>query len=334
MRYLFQVALCLAVLTTATVVSALSASPQAKQGPLPQPQKAPPIAQPEPKPASQTVESRSARGKKLVLKDGNFQLVRGYERKGDRVRYFSAERSDWEELPAALVDWEATAKAEKAAEAEADALAQKAHAQEEARKIETAADVDASVQVAPDVFLPPGEGLYAIDGKAVTPLEQVGSSVKIDKKRLLTQVVAQVPIIPSKHHVEIPGPKAKIRIRSDQPEFYLREAPPDPDRATPVRPSSRPGEAGPEIELVRAVVKGGKRQLETIRSLLGRELSTERNVISVQRWDIAPTLFRFTISQTLPPGEYALAEILPDGMNLYVWDFGVDGAAPTAVPKK
>jgi hypothetical protein len=37
----------------------------------------------------------------------------------------------------------------------------------------------------------------------------------------------------------------------------------------------------------------------------------------------------------LPPGEYALAEILPDGMNLYVWDFGVDatGASKPVKPQ-
>ena len=42
------------------------------------------------------------RGKKLILKDGTFQVVREYQRNGDRVRYFSAERGDWEEIPAAL----------------------------------------------------------------------------------------------------------------------------------------------------------------------------------------------------------------------------------------
>src|SRR5213082_1864333 len=61
------------------------------------------------------------RGKKLVLKDGTFQLVRDYRRNGERVRYLSAERGDWEEIPAAVVDWDATAKAAAAEEAEEDA---------------------------------------------------------------------------------------------------------------------------------------------------------------------------------------------------------------------
>jgi hypothetical protein len=274
------------------------------------------------------------RGKKLVLKDGNFQLVRNYERNGDRVRYYSAERGAWEEIPAAMVDWDATAKAEAAEKSEEDALAKKVHAQEQAQKIETVMDIDASLQVAPGVFLPPGEGMFLIDGKSVTLLEQAGSQVKTDKKQFLKQVLSPIPIIPSKRNIEIPGSRAKVRVTSAQVEFYLREAPPDPDRTTPIAKSSRPGESGPEVELVRATVKGNKRQLESIKNLFGEQIEEKRATISVERWEIAPTVYRFTLSQPLPPGEYALAEILTDGMNLYVWDFGVDspGSARPAPP--
>src|SRR5207237_6922898 len=122
-----------------------------------------------------------------------------------------------------------------------------------------------------------------------------------------------------------------------QTEVNVRQTPPEPDRTTPIAKSSRPGECGPEVELVRATVEGNKRQLESIKSLFGEQVEEKRNTISIQRWEIAPTVFRFTISEPLPPGEYALAEILPDGMNLYVWDFGVDssaGAKPAPASKK
>ena len=276
------------------------------------------------------------RGKKLVLKDGSFQLVRDYQRNGERVRYLSAERGEWEEIPAAMVDWDATANAAAAELAEEDALAKKLHAQEQAQRIETMMDVDASLQVAPGVFLPPGEGMFLIDGKSVKPLEQVGSQLKKDKKQFLKQVLSPIPIVPSKQNVQIPGSRASIRVTNEQVEFYLREAPPDPDRTTPIVKSSRPGESGPEVELVRATVKGNMRQLESIKSLFGQQTEENRNTISIQRWEIAPTVFRFTVSEPLPPGEYALAEILPGGLNLFVWDFGVDPAkdAKSTAPLK
>jgi hypothetical protein len=277
--------------------------------------------------ASPATPTGVARGKKLVLKDGSFQLVRNYETKGDRVRYFSIERGAWEEIPAAMVDWDATKKAETSDEKTAAALLEKVHIQEAAANAQTPVDVDASLTVAPGVFLPDGEGMFAFEGKTVKRLGQAGSAVKTDKKTVLKQVLSPIPIIPSKHNVEIPGTRALVRLTSSVPEFYLREPPPDPDRDSSVLRTGRQGESGPEVALVRAKVKGNKRTLESIRSMFGQEIAQDRDEISIQRWEVAPDIYRFTLSAPLPPGEYALAEILQDGLNLYVWDFGVDAVA-------
>jgi len=318
--------LCAAILSLWAAVSALGNSLTGKPFPQDQPSQTKQGSTGDTAPAA-----RMARGQKLMLKDGNFQLVREYERKGDRVRYFSLERGSWEEIPAAMVDWDATAKAQADSEKSSEALLSKIHAQEEATKIETVLDVDASLQVAPGVFLPPGEGMFAIEGRLVTPLEQVGSQVKTDKKTFLKQVLSPIPIVPGKRNIELLGAKAKVRVNSNALEFYLREAPPDPDRVSSLYHSSRPGESGPEVELVRATVKGNKRQLESIRSMFGQDIGAERKSIAINRWEVAASIYRFTLGEALPPGEYALAEILPDGMNLFVWDFGVDGP-PTAKP--
>ncbi|HVO59098.1 MAG TPA: hypothetical protein VMT51_15510 [Dongiaceae bacterium] len=282
-------------------------------------------------PAKTLPDKNGSRGQKLVLKDGTFQLVREYQRNGDRVRYLSAERGDWEELPAALVDWDATTKAAASAKKDDDELVSKVHHIEEELNAQIPWDVDASLQIAPGVFLPPGEGMFAVEGKSVTPLNQVGAETHTDKKQVLKQILSPVPLVPSKRNVELPGAHSVRRINSERPEFYLREAPEDPDRVSPIQRSSRPGERGPEIGLFRLTVKGNKREIQSIRTLFGEQVTDNLNLVSTQRWDLASNVFRFTLSQDLPAGEYAFAEILPDGLNLYVWDFGVDRKS-TAAP--
>jgi hypothetical protein len=58
--------------------------------------------------------------------------------------------------------------------------------------------------------------------------------------------------------------------------------------------------------------------------MMGEQVGLENQTISIQQWEVAKRVYRYTLSEPLPPGEYALAEILPGGLNLFVWDFGVD----------
>src|SRR5258708_40228072 len=105
----------IAILAFAATILAFAGSPrmsgQSQSGPTP-PNKANKNA---------VGAGASERGKKLVLKDGTFQIAREYQRSGERVRYFSAERGDCEEIPPAMADWDATAKAEAAATKNEDA---------------------------------------------------------------------------------------------------------------------------------------------------------------------------------------------------------------------
>ena len=45
---------------------------------------------------------------KLYMKDGGYQLVREFKVEGDRVKFYSIERSEWEEMPVAMIDLKRT----------------------------------------------------------------------------------------------------------------------------------------------------------------------------------------------------------------------------------
>jgi hypothetical protein len=270
------------------------------------------------------------RGLRLMLTDGTYQLVRVYQRNGEHVRYYSMERGAWEELPASMVDWSATVKAEAEMEKQSRELVEKVHKQEEVRRMDNVADIDASLRVGDGAFLPSGEGMFVVEGKSIRILDQAESEKKIDKKRVIAEVLSPVKVVPGKQTVVMQGAHAAVRLKTDHPEFYLREAPPDPNSTSSIQRSRRAGESGPDVELVRTKVGRNSRVLESIRTLFGQAVSENMNEISIQRWEVAPNVYRFTLSQPLPPGEYVLAEVLEEGLNLYVWDFGLDAAAGNA----
>src|SRR5207244_2116010 len=101
-----------------------------------------------------------AKGKRLILKDGSYQIAREWRVQGDRVRFYSTERYDWEEIPASLVDWTATNKYEKDREAGNLADQQAAAAQAAADRSEEEAR---SPTVVPGLRLPEQGGIFLFE---------------------------------------------------------------------------------------------------------------------------------------------------------------------------
>src|ERR1700692_1755733 len=97
---------------------------------------------------------------KLYLKDGGFHLVREYKVETDRVRYYSVERSQWEEMPVDLVDLKRTESevADRKSQLAAD---DKVVAEEEQAKREIRAET---------AQIPQDPGVYYVENKAVKPI--------------------------------------------------------------------------------------------------------------------------------------------------------------------
>jgi len=301
----------------AWLLAAPLALAMAQQAPTP-PAAAPPQTKPAaaaPADAPEVIPVPLPQGTRIYLKDGSYLLAREYKVKNGRVSYWSVERGAWEEIPAELVDWEATHRGE------AEDVERKKHIDDKLQEIkeqERAASltVDTAIEAAPGVFLPDAPGFYIVANGAVASLSQDLAESHMSMKRLFVQVITPIPVVPTKHSVELKGEHAKLRIHDSQPEFFFRTA----------------DQREPNIVLLRARIHAGTRLLTEINiNVVGQSHSKETQV-SLERWVVARGTFRYTLGQKLEPGEYAFIENIPDqGIDLYLWDFGVDAAAGAKV---
>jgi len=247
------------------------------------------------------------KGKKLVLADGTFQIVREYSVQGDRVRYWSVERSAWEEIPTTLVNWDATHKAE-AEQSKQDAdLKARIHATQIA-EIAKEINVDRSLEIKPGVFLPDAVGFYSLEDKQIYEMKQSLAVTKISKGREVGRILSGIPLIPRKMSMEIPDAHAALRLITAEPEFFIRPA---DDRE-------------PRFRLLRVQVKGNRRIVENVSIQVTGEQSHHADDLDFQTWTPARGVFRYTVNQRLEPGEYAFVEMTGEDVNSYVWDFGID----------
>ena len=266
--------------------------------------------------------------KRLILKDGSYQIATKWEVKGDRVRYFSSERAEWEEVPNSLVDWEATNQYEKdraEGKMSPDAVALDKEL-EEARQEEE----QKSPHVAPGLRLPPEGGVYALDTyltqPQLVPLDQSNGEINKHVARNVLRSAIN-PVAGAKHTIELAGPSSKIQMHAALPAIYINlDANADDDAPAAKNSAELPWD---RFRIVRAQVKGDRRIVGALKTAIYGKTSQEQDAMPASAEQLGEGWVKLTPKEPLAPGEYALAEMLgKQGMNSYVWDFGVHPNAP------
>jgi hypothetical protein len=283
---------------------------------------------------------------RLVLKDGTYQVVTKYQKVGDRVRYFSAERGQWEELPASLVDWAAT---------EAWAKDHKPGAEPVSPAVPEAAAIDKEEQharartpdVSPGLRLPDQDGIWALDTFHDQPelvaLAQNSGGVNRETSHNVLRAALN-PLGGIQQSVQIPGAESRVKLHVNDPAFYVSIVGVDDNEAdssavtVDTRGAGSAKEKNPlnsansqyAIVRVRSNFKKDYRVVSGIKIGVGGKVTQTEDVIptTVQvlpgnRW------IRLTPQQPLTIGDFALMELLgPGEVNLSVWDFRIDPQGP------
>ena len=233
---------------------------------------------------------------KLYLKDGTYQLVREYMVENDRVKFFSTDRAEWEEVPAALVDIQKTQAEIKARE---DSVREEAAAADAEEKAERAARKEIE-------RIPVENGVYLIEENKLTPMKVGESKIVTDKKRSILKAVSPVPLVSGKATLELDGPRSSQGTANREPQFYIRLS------------------TDERFGILKLGARKGNRVVENLTILpVVNETQEDRTQIEVFRQQVGDGLFKIWPQKPLEPGEYAVVEFTEGKVNVQVWDFFV-----------
>jgi len=204
------------------------------------------------------VASAQQLAKRLILKDGSYQLATQWEVKGERVRYLSAERNEWEEVPSSLVDWAATDKWEK--DRAANASSPEAVELDKELEAERRAEEAKTPQVAPGLHLPSDASVMLLDTFQSEPqlVELLQSGGELNRNRKENVLRAAInPIASSKQTIELDGQHAKVQAHAALPSIYVNLASPEDANAGPQQPQQpqQPEQPWDRFHIVRMQLK-------------------------------------------------------------------------------
>lgn len=238
---------------------------------------------------------------KLYLNDGTYQLAREYSVKGDRVRFYSVERSDWEEIPVALVDLKRT---------ETETAERKTKLEQEAKVLsaEDKAERDLENEV---MRIPQTPGTYYLTGNETKRIAPAESKVHTNKGRSILKVMAPIPIVSGKATVEIDKERSQNVLTNPQPELYIQL------------------ETLERFGIVKLRPEKGVRVVEKVTTVpVTKEIVEEPEEVEIFRKQLTQNgLYKIWPTNPLEPGEYAVVEFTPGKLNMQIWDFAYRPAA-------
>ena len=266
---------------------------------------------------------------RLILKDGSYQLVTKYEVKEDRVRYYSTEREEWEELPNSLVDWPATNKYE--SDRVAHASAPEAVQLDKELEHEDELKESRLPQVAPGLRIPEESGVFLLETFQGVPqlieVHQAEGDINRDTKGNIFHGAVN-PIAGLKVTLELDGAHAAIQSHVDVPALYIKPEESADEAQAAASQSPAPLAPTDRFRVVHIDVKGNKRIIGDIKRQVTGKISQEQHFVKTTVTKVSGGWVKITPTESLSPGEYCLVEMMgKEGMNLYVWDFGVNPKA-------
>lgn len=237
---------------------------------------------------------RAAGNVKLFLKDGSYQLVREYKVVDDRVRYYTVERSDWEEIPLDLVDLKKTESEAKAREDERKASVQAVAEEDKAER-------DAAREIR---RVPPDPGVYLIAGDSLTTIKAAEPKVVNNKGRHVLKLMSPVPLVTDKSWLELDGPHSANVVADDRPQFYMRLA------------------SEERFGMLRMGDHKGNRVAEKLTIVpVSKEVIEEPDMVDIFRQQVGEGLYKIWPEKPLTPGQYAVVEYTEGKVNMQIWDF-------------
>lgn len=278
--------------------------------------------------------------KRLILKDGSYQLVTKYEVKGDRVHYFSAERNEWEDVPNSLVDWDATTKFEK--DRATGSPVPEAVQLDREMAAERQADEAKSPEVAPGLRLPEDGEVYLLDTFQTEPelveLQENNAELNRDTKHNVLRAAID-PIASSKQTIELEGLHSRIQSHVTLPSIYIKSGPEPSDQNSAQQKkdgtnSAHPAKQAPEepwdrYRIVRLQPKQDRRIIGNIKVAVYGKVTQQQDFVSAKIQQLTGGWAKITPTGDLTSGEYALVEMMDKNqLSSAVWDFGVNPSAP------